>query len=135
MTTFAKLLCWMKRDVMWSSFIDIPWPRMSHISLEMGTLRHPVDEATFLFINLIISVSWQVFLDYFISLNKRNILQVKQFFSLEFEILKIIYKSFHEYFTISKLTITVIWKWMVQKFCFDLFDQILSHLLMCYDLN
>ena len=33
----------------------------------------------------------------------------------------IIWKSFHEYFTISKVTITVIWKRMARECCFDLF--------------
>ena len=61
----------------------------------------------------------QVFLDYFISPDKRKILQVKQF--CQFEILMRIWKSFHEYFTFSEVTITVIWERMAEECCFDLF--------------
>ena len=75
-------------------------------------------EASIQFINLIISMMVQVFLDYFISFNNGNFASSTIF---QFEILMIIWKSFHEYFTISKVTITVIWKRMARECCFDLF--------------
>ena len=41
----------------------------------------------------------------------------------------IIWKSFHEYFTIFEVTITVIWERTGKECCFDLFDQIFKSVL------